>query len=345
MAEQTLTYKVVKGYPQPQKDLYKVYVNTCTYNQAPYIVDCLNGVAMQQTDFPFLHHVVDDHSTDGEPEVIMQWINENCKMSEAVRYDSELTETIKVAHKDNPNLPLVVDFLKENLYGNPRKMEVMRPWQEVCKYEALCEGDDYWIYPMKLQKQVDLLEDNNDCMLCYHAFDVTFTDDFTGLRNMPKFCDVKEAYSFIDVVKGYPFQTATVVYRRQLTDSVLFKKAMALLSYSKVLFMVAAQEGRLCGFNEKWAVYRKNNGGISNVIDKGDYAIERIEKYTEMAELFSPKERRIMHNVYICYLIWEAYVLTPFTDKFFLRLVMREARKSPSTALKLLGRYLKRQLK
>ena len=54
----------------PPKDFYKVYVRSITYNQSQYIEDCLNGVAMQKTDFPFVHHVIDDCCIDGELDFI-----------------------------------------------------------------------------------------------------------------------------------------------------------------------------------------------------------------------------------------------------------------------------------
>lgn len=61
---------IIKGYPIPKVGHYKVCARSITYNQSAYIEDCLNGVAMQQTNFPFVHHVIDDCSTDGEQNVI-----------------------------------------------------------------------------------------------------------------------------------------------------------------------------------------------------------------------------------------------------------------------------------
>ena len=61
-----MRYNIIQGYPTPQKGDYKVCVRSCTYNHSKYIEDCLNGVAMQKTDFPFVHHVIDDCNTDGD---------------------------------------------------------------------------------------------------------------------------------------------------------------------------------------------------------------------------------------------------------------------------------------
>lgn len=306
--------------PNSETPLVSIYC--ITYNHVDYIRQCLDGFVMQKTNFRYEVVIHDDASTDGTSDIVRE-------------YADKYPEIIKpIIQKENVyskgGFELINKLVKPHLTG---------------KYVALCEGDDYWTHPEKLQKQVDYLEVNPDCTLCYHAADIKFTEDFTGLRNIPAFCDVKNEYRFIDTIKGYPFQTATVVYRRELLDCPLYKKTTALgMGYSKILFMVATHEGRVCGFNEKWSVYRKNNGGVSNIIDTGDKAIERIEKYTEMAELFSSKEKKIMHHVYICYLIWESYVLTPFSDSVFFRFVLKEAKKSPLTAIKLIGRYVKRKI-
>ena len=54
---------------------FLVCVRSYTYNHAPYIEDAMNGFSMQQTNFPFVCVIVDDASTDGEPEVIMNYLN------------------------------------------------------------------------------------------------------------------------------------------------------------------------------------------------------------------------------------------------------------------------------
>ena len=55
---------------------FKVVIYSITFNHASYIKDTLSGFAMQQTDFPFLALVIDDASTDGEQEVIRNYIDE-----------------------------------------------------------------------------------------------------------------------------------------------------------------------------------------------------------------------------------------------------------------------------
>lgn len=145
----------------------EVLVRCMTYNQSKYITDALNGFAMQKTDFPFVCLVMDDASTDGEQEVIKDFLNRECLMDKAEHYDHELADIVIVGHKTNANCKFAVYFLKENLYNTDKKDPLVEEWQVHCKYTALCEGDDYWIDPLKLQKQVEYMERNPKCTLCF----------------------------------------------------------------------------------------------------------------------------------------------------------------------------------
>lgn len=152
------------------KQNYKVLVRCFTYNQSKYIEDALNGFAMQKTDFPFICLVMDDASTDGEQEVIKAWMERECDMSQAENVEIEKSFVIIVPHKTNVNCTFVFYFLKENLYKKGSKMPMVNPWRERCEYEALCEGDDYWIASEKLQKQVVFMDEHQDYAICHTGF-------------------------------------------------------------------------------------------------------------------------------------------------------------------------------
>lgn len=146
---------------------YKVLCRCFTYNQASYILDALNGFAMQQTDFPFACLIMDDASTDGEQEIIKSWMNENCDMSKSKEIDIPTSIVVLVPHKTNINCSFAFYYLKKNLnQQKDLKMAHVTPWRDCSTYEAMCEGDDCWIDPHKLQKQIDWLEKHPDYSMC-----------------------------------------------------------------------------------------------------------------------------------------------------------------------------------
>lgn len=158
-------------YPVPIQE-YKVLVRCFTFNQSEYIEDALNGFAMQQTNFPFVCLIMDDASTDGEQEVIKNWMECNCDTCKAELIDISTSAVVIVPHKNNPSCTFAFYLLKKNLYrAKEEKMKHITPWREKCKYEALCEGDDYWIDTLKLQKQVDFLDENPEYGLVHTHFD------------------------------------------------------------------------------------------------------------------------------------------------------------------------------
>lgn len=114
-----------------------------TYNHEPYIRQCLEGFVMQKTDFAFEVLIHDDASTDKTAEIIRE-------------YEAQYPDIIKPIYQT------------ENQYS--KKTGIMKTFQiprVKGKYIALCEGDDYWIDPLKLQKQVDFMELHPDYGLCY----------------------------------------------------------------------------------------------------------------------------------------------------------------------------------
>lgn len=148
---------------------YKVCVYCSTFNQASYIKDTMDGVCMQQTNFPFVCLIMDDASTDGEPEVLEAYLNNH--------FDTEWTKEtddyhLTVArHQENKNCFFAVYLLKYNHYTiKKRKLKYFREVTDETDYVALCDGDDYWTDAHKLQKQADALDANPQVTLVYTNF-------------------------------------------------------------------------------------------------------------------------------------------------------------------------------
>lgn len=150
------------------KQYYKVFVRCLTFNQSRYLEDALHGFSMQKTNIPYVCFVMDDCSTDDVQKIIKAWMENECDMSRAEYTEIELSKIIVVPHRTNPNCTFAFYLLKQNLYGTGKKIPLITPWREHCEYEALCEGDDYWTDPTKLQKQVDFLESHPDYTAIIH---------------------------------------------------------------------------------------------------------------------------------------------------------------------------------
>ena len=125
----------------------------CTaYNQEKYIKQALDGFVSQKTNFKFQVIIHDDASTDKTAEIIKE-------------YQKKYPDIIK---------PI---FQTENQYskGISISKNILFPLVN-SKYVAICEGDDYWTDPYKLQKQVDFLEANPDYSICFHPVKFIYED-------------------------------------------------------------------------------------------------------------------------------------------------------------------------
>ena len=150
---------------------FLVSIQCMTYNHAPYIEDAMDGFCIQQTAFPYIAIICDDASTDGESDVIKKYLDkhfDDITSSEYQEWEDEEAFFIYTRHQTNSQCYFFVIFLKENYYS--QKKDKPHLWQEVeknSKYIALCEGDDYWTESLKLQKQVEILEDNPNYGMVY----------------------------------------------------------------------------------------------------------------------------------------------------------------------------------
>ena len=207
-------------------DKYLVSIHCITYNQSAYITDAMDGFVMQQTKFPFVAVIIDDASIDGEQEVIKTYVEEYFDHSQESGFREWETEDAFFTfaqHKENENCHFLAVYLKRNLFKEPEKKDaVVKEWFEA-KYIAICEGDDYWIDPLKLQKQVDILEANETLMGVVTNSKVVdkegnvLEEKQEGIvpENKEGIYDLR---SFMYKMHNYP--TATVCYRETHVDEI-----------------------------------------------------------------------------------------------------------------------------
>ncbi len=158
-----------------------------TYNHENYIKECLEGILMQQTTFPFEILIHDDASTDIHPYNHPEY----------------------AAKHPQPHKTLFPVRANQHSQGNNILYTCFQVFPKIGKYIAICEGDDYWTDSNKLQKQVDFLENNSEYVITYgsiQAFNEAgfLKDTFQGATGDLAAMQLKRAV---------PINTPTVCFR------------------------------------------------------------------------------------------------------------------------------------
>lgn len=190
---------------------------------------------MQETDFVFEIIINDDASTDGTKQIIKKY------------------------EQDNPGMFRTI-YRTENQFSKGSAKFIDDTFKIARgKYIALCEGDDYWTDPKKIQTQVNFLESHPDYALCFHPAKVIFEDGSEDSRIFP---DPAKKLNFTteELLKENYIQTNTVVYKKHK-----YKKIPDhLMPRDWYLHLYHAQFGKIGFLNKTMSVYRKHTGGVWN---------------------------------------------------------------------------------
>lgn len=293
------------SYPAPSHE-YKALVRCFTYNQGKYIADALHGFVIQQTNFPYVCLVMDDASTDGEQSIIKEWMEYNCDMSRVETIDLDTSVVFIVPHKTNLNCTFAFYLLKKNLHGTDTKDMYVEPWRNNCKYEAICEGDDYWVYEHKLQQQIDLLDSEPEYGLCYtngyirkgaHITESLISEHPSG--------DI-----FFHLLKNNFILTCSVVIRTDIYNScrkliTSYKKNWLMGDYP--LWLELSRSSKVAYFDKRTCVYRILDESASHSID-----ISKIDRFNRSAmdiQLFYADKGGILDI--------KSYIITQFYVKMY----------------------------
>jgi len=244
------------------KDLDQPVVSVCctTYNHEPYIGEAIDGFLMQETDFPFEILIRDDCSTDKTAEIVKEY---------ADKYPSLIKPV----------------FEKENTYSQGVKPMPQLYKISDGKYIALCEGDDYWTDPLKLQKQVYFLEENSNFSLVASK---SFVDKPGG-----NIMGIPGVYNFSDILQNNCFSTQTVLFRASNfnDDTIDLMKNIKVGDWP--LFIYQLKFGKGIVVDEVRAVYRMHEGGVHSTLQAHDIhmvALDCYKGYMNKRDFFSEED-------------------------------------------------------
>jgi len=229
-------------------------VRCLCYNHAPFLRQCLDGFVMQQTDFPFEVIVHDDASTDGSQDIIREYAE---RYPDIIR---PIYETENQYCKHDGSLGRIME-------------KVMHPDS---KYVAMCEADDCWTDPHKLQLQVSFLESHPDYIMSSHIYTTMRSD--TGERKLTNDYDDCQYDDYLGVpyrtfTKDHFFnywfvQTLTVVYRRRDYIPASTRALYPYHIYDNISRYYIIKQGKCAYFRCDMATYRLHPGGIYSHRDK-----------------------------------------------------------------------------
>ncbi len=266
-----------------KKDRPFVFVRCLTYNHEKYIEDALNGFAMQKTDFPFVVTIVNDASPDKTAEVIKNFILKNCN-SEDISYEQTSYADIIMARPiANTNCLLYVLNLFENHFRKKTHRPYYKQFTDKANYWAECEGDDYWIDPYKLQKQVDYMEEHPDCT-CYAHNSLLLKTATQQIALFNKELFHAKDYELSEFLnKTWFTPTQSLLYRKEAYKSFDDIPVFMHGDYSLLLNILLKDGSYLHYENEIMSVYRDGGWASTNFkeLDLFDDYVALLEYYKE----------------------------------------------------------------
>ena len=226
-----------------------VSVVCLVYNHEPYLRQCLDGFVSQKTSFPFEILIHDDASRDGSADIIRE-------------YEAKYPDLFRPIYQ------------KENQYSKGTNIwaSILFPMAKG-KYIALCEGDDFWVDPEKLQKEVTILENDPSLAGVFTNNVVVDKDSHIISSEVRRIYpgERKERYNLDDFFKNAPsYPTASVVFRNangpDLCKKIIHTQSEYLGDWT--LWAILHSYGDFYYLDEVTSAYRINPTSLTHTVNR-----------------------------------------------------------------------------
>jgi glycosyltransferase involved in cell wall biosynthesis len=286
-----------------EKQPILVAIHCLVYNQEPYLRDCFEGFVKQQTNFRYVAIVHDDCSTDGSAAIIKEY---------SEKYPDIFIPIIETENQWSKADGSIYRIMNEKIDATG------------AKYVAYCEGDDYWIDPHKLQKQVDILEADETLMMCCTNCSVVDNHSQTihPVRPEAVVKDNKEGrYTIRDFFRDiHQYPTPTVVIRNVHKEEVRekFEHTKNKWLGDWTMWICLLIYGDMYYIDEVTAAYRVNPTSITHTQKRVERAKAHRDICLKVADIMPEEYADIAANLRDTSWVWIALLFAYKAEKRYL---------------------------
>lgn len=246
----------------------KVSVLVMTYNHERFIRQALDSVLTQETNFPYEVIISEDCSTDGTRAIVQE-------------YKSRLPEKIRLI------------LSERNIASNA---VVVRGIEAATgQYVALLDGDDYWVSPYKLQKQMEYLDRHPECSICFHNARVIHED---GSREpwLWNHAGQREITALTDILMDNYIATCSTMFRKGMFDCFpdWYDSFFPITDWP--LHILNAEHGKIGYINEVMGVYRYHRGGLYSPLSQAEKQAATLKLFRRLNSCLQFKYDRIIRT-------------------------------------------------
>jgi glycosyltransferase involved in cell wall biosynthesis len=243
-----------------------VSVAMLAYMHEPFLRQAIEGVLAQETDFPIELVLGEDNSGDRTREI-------------ALEYQSKHPDIIRV----------ILSETNVGMHENCRRTFA------ACRgsYIALCEGDDFWTDPQKLQHQCSHMEDHPGCVLCFHPVKLLKADSKEPLDEWSP-NEERSEWQIEDILASNFIPSPSVCFRNTsngVFPDWIFDPELPMVDWP--LFVWLMQKGTAHWQAESMATYRIHGGGSWSGTSERNRILKFITFHSKIQNRIHKRYRRI----------------------------------------------------